>query len=76
MGTVRALICSAAVPRPRAALPAALPGRTMASAVAWSTLGWLSYGLHVAALGAGSAVRHRVAAARARPLAVVAVDET
>jgi hypothetical protein len=140
-----------------AALPAVLPGRTMASAVGWSLLGWLSYGLHVAvlagafpahgatplivasiggyplawaagmiafllpagagardvtlvlalsavvptnpaiavavvsravttvcdlalagvaALGAGSAVRHRVAAARARPLAVAAVDES
>jgi len=44
-----------------AALPAALPGRSMAAAVAWSGLGWISYGVHVALLagafpsgGAGS----------------------
>ncbi|HST63579.1 MAG TPA: lysylphosphatidylglycerol synthase transmembrane domain-containing protein [Mycobacteriales bacterium] len=32
------------------ALPAVLPDRRMAAAVGWSTLGWLSYGLHVAVL--------------------------
>ena len=32
------------------ALPATMPGRSMAAAVAWSTLGWLSYGVHVAVL--------------------------
>jgi hypothetical protein len=46
-----------------AALPPALPGRSMGAAVAWSTLGWLSYGVHVTLLagafpsgGAGSLV--------------------
>jgi hypothetical protein len=34
----------------RASLPAPLPNRAMATAVAWSTLGWLVYGLHVAVL--------------------------
>jgi glycosyltransferase 2 family protein len=31
-------------------LPPVLPNRSMAEAVAWATLGWLSYGLHVAVL--------------------------
>jgi len=31
-------------------LPPVLPNRSMAAAVAWATLGWLSYGLHVAVL--------------------------
>jgi hypothetical protein len=33
-------------------LPAPLPNRAMASAVAWSTFGWVVYGLHVAVLAA------------------------
>jgi glycosyltransferase 2 family protein len=33
-------------------LPAPPPNRAMAKAVAWSTLGWLSYGAHVAVLAA------------------------
>lgn len=33
-------------------LPATLPNRAMASAVGWATVGWLSYGLHVAVLAA------------------------
>jgi hypothetical protein len=34
----------------KSSLPPVLPNRSMAAAVAWATLGWLSYGLHVAVL--------------------------
>ena len=36
----------------RTNLPAPLPTRAMASAIAWSTLGWFAYGLHVGVLAA------------------------
>ena len=34
----------------KSSLPPVLPNRSMAAAVAWATLGWLCYGLHVAVL--------------------------
>ena len=34
----------------KSSLPPVLPNRSMAAAVMWATLGWLSYGLHVAVL--------------------------
>lgn len=55
------------------ALPAAMPGRAMGAAVAWSTLGWLSYGVHVAVLAgafpSGGAASLVVASIGGYPLA-------
>jgi hypothetical protein len=50
-----------------AALPAVMPARAMAAAVAWTVLGWLSYGLHIAVL-AGAFPAHGVA-----PLVIASV---
>jgi hypothetical protein len=41
------------VTRLNATLPPVLPGRAMAVAAMWASLGWLSYGAHVAILAAG-----------------------
>jgi glycosyltransferase 2 family protein len=41
------------VSRLSTSLPPVLPGRAMAVAATWASVGWLSYGLHVAILTAG-----------------------